>query len=428
MDSTIQTQSQLASVGQFNCQNCGAAHEVMNPKAKFVACQYCGSVLEANTEAHKVLTELGKPEKHRPQSFIRIGQTAILDGIEYQVISRTRWRMTYHEYWSEEGESGYSNEVWIYDEWLLIDAARTYFYLIEDKEGFWISEEIIPETPMLMPKNKRMSFYKSQSDQIVREYGSAVVVHFEGESNYQIKKGDSINFAMYKYRGIDYSAEWRKGNKGKEIKEIEFFKETPVSRRKLLEAFGDNEEIGKLRDKEAAWRFVYRVALMACLAMIGGIIYSLVNGGEPVFNQTISLNQLSETKGTISEQINLPEKDIYRLSLDVGFKYENSETYVFAYLMDGEANPLDNLGGYYYFWAGVEDGERWTESDMSSSKIFKADSQMTLTTHLYTSDEFEADGEVVVQVHKGILLTRYFVFALIISVIVLIIARSRFKT
>ena len=65
MDSTIKTQDQLASVNQFNCKNCGAAHEVMNPRAQYVACQYCGSVLEANTEAHKVLQNLGKPEKHK---------------------------------------------------------------------------------------------------------------------------------------------------------------------------------------------------------------------------------------------------------------------------------------------------------------------------------------------------------------------------
>ena len=334
--------------------------------------------------------------------------------------------MTYQEYWSEEGESGYSNEVWVYDEWLMIDANRTYFYLIEDKEGFWVSEEIVSlKNQPSCPQNRRMSFFKSQSDQIVREYGSAVVVHFEGESNYKIKKGDAINFAMYKFRGIDYSVEYRK-NKD-EITEIEFFKETPVSRRKLLEAFGDNEEIAKLRDKEAAWRFVFNVALIACLAMVGGIIYSLVSDGNLIFNQTLTLNDLSENKGTSTLLIQLPDKDLYKLKMKVDFTYENSETYVFAYLMDEEGTPLDNLGDYYYFWAGVEDGERWTETNLSSSKIFRTDSEQKLTAQLYTSEEFDSAGNVHLEVYQGVWLTRYFVIALIISGIILGISRTGFK-
>ncbi|MEL6133422.1 MAG: hypothetical protein AAFR59_08680, partial [Bacteroidota bacterium] len=203
MDSTITTQGQLASIKQFNCANCGAAHQVMNPRAQYIACNYCGSVLDAQSEEHQILQQLGNPEKHHPFSFIKLGQKAIFDGKEYQVISRTRWRMRYKEYYYEEGEQGYSNEVWIYDEWLMIDANYMYFYLVEDKEGYWISEEIVPETPMLLTRDRRMSFYQQQSPKVVREYGQANVVFFEGESNYTIKKGDEIRFASFKDRGID---------------------------------------------------------------------------------------------------------------------------------------------------------------------------------------------------------------------------------
>ena len=151
MSAAIKTQSQLAAVKQFNCTNCGSALEVLHPRAKYISCQYCGSVLDTNSEDHQILKALDPPKKHKPLSFIRLGQTANFDGMKHQVIARTRWRMKYKEYWYEEGDSGYSDEIWIYDEWLLMAEDRTYFYLVEDKEGFHIVEDIVPHHPVLLP-------------------------------------------------------------------------------------------------------------------------------------------------------------------------------------------------------------------------------------------------------------------------------------
>ncbi|MGB0931405.1 MAG: hypothetical protein ACPGVB_11545, partial [Chitinophagales bacterium] len=51
------------------------------------------------------------------------------------------------------------------------------------------------------------------------------IKNFEGESNYQIKINDEIQFAAYNHKKDIYLAEWRIDNETDEIKEIEFFKE-----------------------------------------------------------------------------------------------------------------------------------------------------------------------------------------------------------
>ncbi|MEZ4827229.1 MAG: hypothetical protein R3C61_13270 [Bacteroidia bacterium] len=424
----ITTQEKLASVKQFNCTGCGASLSVINPRAQHIACQYCGSVLDVNSEDHKILSALGKPDRYSPMSFIRLGMTAVFNDKTYQVIARTRLRMKYKEYWAEEGETGYSNEVWIFDEWLLIDANRTYFYLIEDKEGYLISEEIIPETPGLLPSNLRMSFFRQQSPQIVREYGDAEIIHFEGESNYRITTGDHLRFAMYRDRGIEYSVEWRMADGGQEIKEIEFFREVPVSRRKLLEAFSNNEEIEKLKETEGNWRFVFNVIGLTWLALAGLLLYSFMGTGKVIFEQNIQIEDLSETQPVMTGEIAVAGGGLFRLSLEVPFMTQNTEFYAFAYVLDADSGVVNTVEGDFYYYEGYEDGEHWTEKELSSSTVFRLQQPGNYRLNLYKNvpeNMISPQGELRIVLKRDILISRYFIIALIVLAIPLFIAYSR---
>ncbi|MDX2245311.1 MAG: DUF4178 domain-containing protein [Bacteroidia bacterium] len=425
---TITTQEKLATVKQFNCTGCGASLSVLNPRAQNIACQYCGSVLDVNSEQHQILSALGKPDRYHPLSFIRLGMTGTFNGKTYQVIARTRVRMKYKEYWAEDGETGYSNETWIFDEWLMIDANRTYFYLIEDKEGYLISEEIIPETPSLLPSNLRMSLFQKQSPQIVREYGDAEIIHFEGESNYRITTGDRLRFAMYRDRGIEYSVEWRLEKDGASIKEIEFFREVPVSRRKLIEAFSNNEEIEKLRESEGKWRFVFQVSSLSMVALLVMLIYSIAYSGKTVFRQDFEIQNLNSSSPVVSQDIVVDEGGLFSLDMEVEFMTQNSEFYAFAYIMDADSGAISTVENDFYYYAGYEDGESWTESDMSVSKVFRLKEPGNYHLELYKNVETgipESSGTMKIELKKGILLSRYFILGLIILAIPTFIAFSR---
>ena len=427
MDTTIKTQEQQASVRQFNCTGCGNALTVQHPRAQNIACPYCGSVLDLNTEAHGILSKMGNPERHAPMSFIRLGMTAEFDGRTYQVIARTRYLQKYQEYWREEGESGYSSEVWRFDEWLLIDSRRTYFYLIEDQEGYWISEEIIPDNPMMPPKSLRMSFFNGQRDQIVKEYGKANVIYFEGESNYQVKEKDEVQFGMYDHQGINYSVEWRMKGPS-DIAEIEFFKETPISRRKVLEAFRNNEELDALRQQEARWRFVNKVSKVA--AFILGILslFSCNYTGKQVFNQAISMQDIIQANGLTTDPITIDKDDVYRFKLDAQGLAENSEVYLFAYILDAEKQVVNKIEQEMFFYAGYDSDGRWTETQLDHSERYKLKKGDTYYLQFFadTDNPTMVTGQLILTVGQGVMMTRYFFLAMIISLVVMFIARTRY--
>ncbi|MEL6695440.1 MAG: hypothetical protein AAFP89_04325 [Bacteroidota bacterium] len=423
MDSTITTQNQLASVKQFNCTNCGAAHRVMSPRAQYLACNYCGSVLDTRSEEYEILQQLGNPEKHQPFSFIRLGQKANFDGKEYQVIARTRWRMRYKEYYHEEGEQGYSNEVWIYDEWLMIDNNYTYFYLVEDKEGYKISEEIIPEVPMLLTRERRMNFFQKQSPKIVREYGQANVVFFEGESNYTIKKGDEIRFAAFKDRGIEYSAEWRMD--GEEISEIEFFQEVPISRRKVLEAFNNNEEIEKLKQKAESWKFIFQAAAVAGMIMLSFTLYSLFSSGSEVYSSSFSISSFQPDIGQDTGPIEITSQGNYQLNLKADKLSNGMEFYALAFLMDKDSTVINQVSSDFYYSTGYDGGEKWTEKNMDQHIRFRVETPGTYFARVYVQmDRPNPTGSLAISLNEGIMMTRYYAFALIIFIVIALIARN----
>jgi hypothetical protein len=250
--STIQRQPTIQSVKQFTCNNCGGTLNIVNRRTKFVTCNYCGSVIDANTETNQIIAKLEEPGQFKPKSFVKLGLTCYFDDVEYMVIGRTRMRSTFKEYWAEDGEAGYSDEAWEYDEWLLLGERYNYFYLIEDKNGFGFSKSYIPKFPNIYPddyisvESGKIENFDSQAIQRVLELGHAEVVHFEGESTYQIKPGDRVKFLIYN-SGKNFTAEWRI-TENNDIKEIEFFEEYKLSYVNVMKAFQHNKGVKEIDD------------------------------------------------------------------------------------------------------------------------------------------------------------------------------------
>ncbi len=223
-------------VRQFKCNNCGGELALQNKRSQYVACPYCGSVADSSSEAYKVLTKMENPSKFPPMRFLQLGMEGSFDGKMYHVIGRTRRRNTYREYWVEDGESGYSNETWIFDEWLLISEDATYLIIAEDTEGFTIITPVTPKYPTL-PEGEKMADLFSGKSRRVQEYGDTEILYYEGESTFLVQAGDKSSFSEYSGNSqTSYSAEWR--YKDGEIKEIEFFAEQEISQYELERAFG----------------------------------------------------------------------------------------------------------------------------------------------------------------------------------------------
>jgi hypothetical protein len=423
----IVKEEKIASVKQLNCTGCGNALSVLNPRAKYISCQYCGSVLDVNSEEHGILMSMSAPETHQPFSFVKVGMIAKFFDKKYQVIARTRWRQDYYEYWSEEGETGYSREIWIYDEWLLISEQRTYFYLVEDKDGFYISEEIIPEKPSLPPENSnRWSFMNNQRAQIIREYGAAEVVYFEGESNYQIKLNDTIQFASYKHRNIVYVAEWRIDETTDLIKEIEFFKEEKISKKEVMQAFEANEELDFLREKLLNWKILtYGSVALAALffvLMIGG----LGANQKTIFEESFNLESINEDFGIVSKPIVIEEAGLHCLKINGELINANTEAFVLAYFMDKDSNVVNYIDGDFGYYTGYDDGY-WAEQEGDNEKLVKVAQPGTYYAKIMGDRDENVTGTIYLSIDSGVKIVRYYVFGWIIMGLLAVIFYFRMK-
>ena len=227
---------------QFRCSSCGGDLELHNQRSKYISCPYCGSVAQKSDDAYKIISKNENPKKFKPRSFLKLGMTGDFNNEKYKIIGRTCWSSYYKEYWREGGESGYSSESWTFDDWLLIGENGDYKTIIEDADGFAISESFVPKYPV-KPEGEKVKDFNNNKNRRVTEYGNSEILYYEGESTYLVKPGDSAMFSQYNYKDADYIAEWRYD--GSYIKEIEFFKETSISAGKLRYAFINDESIAK---------------------------------------------------------------------------------------------------------------------------------------------------------------------------------------
>ncbi len=423
---TIIKEEKLSSIEQFNCNSCGNGLEVFNPRAKYISCQYCGSVLDTKSEQHEILMSMSPPTEHQPMSFIKVGLLANFFDKKYQVIARTRWQQDYYEYWSEEGETGYSRELWIYDEWLMISEQRTYFYLVEDKDGYYISEEIVPDNPSLPNESSHWSFMKNQRPQIINEYGSASVIYFEGESNYQIKLNDLIQFASYKHKNTIYTAEWRINELNNQIKEIEFFKEDKISKKEIIQAFENNEELDGLRRKGEIWQWLtYGAFASAILFFV--LMFTSFGGTKQVFTQTFNFAELNDSALFKSKPIQLDETGLYCIELRGGIEVTNSEAFVLAYFLNNEDEVINHLDGDFSVYSGFDSDGYWTESTEEADKLVKVKETGTYHAKLMLDREDAVTGSVTLNIFSGVVLTRYYVIGWLIFLLLGFIFRSSMK-
>jgi hypothetical protein len=254
MDSDIPQQEYFKSVRQVACPNCGGELELINKRTRYVGCKFCGAQLDTSSETAQLLMQLEAPDQYPPQSFIDLGKRATFDGVEYIVVGRRRWYADYLEYWSEwdddELEQGYERASWEYDEWLLLSQYQTFFFINEDREGYHITQEIVPWEPQL-PRGaesgelegfERLNFMGG-TPKMIQEFGVAQVLQTIGESTYQVQTGDRSEFAAYYDGDSVYQVEWRRDEQGA-IMEIEFFHQQSVDRSTLEKAFGEGGHEG----------------------------------------------------------------------------------------------------------------------------------------------------------------------------------------
>jgi ribosomal protein S27E len=451
--------SPFISLKKLSCTQCGGELELHNRRAQYVSCRYCGAVLDLNSETYQVIQQLTNPQNYPPFSFIELGVELELFDIRYIVIGRTRWQSEYKEYYEEyddeDGrERGYSDEVWEYDEWLLLSQYKNYLYLIEDKEGFAISASVGPTAPNL-PKTfayKNINFIKNGLPGITQEYGINKIVYFEGESTYLKKKGEEAAFAMYqkklsedddnliglenipleKFYGatIDCVFEWRMDSQQK-LKEIEFFVEIPVSKDLLGSAVirgGD-----KYIEHAGVVNKLLNLRLLFFILTLGFAMLTLLSLRDP--KKVASKEFFSSQVDTILKPIlsvELFPNRIYELEIKAN-SYEIDSVRNISLVVTDENNQILNSFDCS-FWHEIsldcdfESCETYTNSNLQNSFRFKVDKPVKVIIHAIQSLESREKKNISLELSLyTILLSRYFLLGLSIFGISLFLLQRYLK-
>lgn len=414
--STIRQQQYIKSVQQFKCSNCGGELQVLNPRTNFIACQYCGTVQEAKTPEHKILLQLSKPSQFPPMRFIRLGMEAAFDGIRYKVIGRTRWRTQYKE-WDAES-SKYEDGTWQFDEWLLLSQYYSFAYLVEDKEGFAMSYPFVPRHPNLPTNDGWIKNFYSGDRTRVSEYGKATVIHFEGESTYQIEVGKEINFAEYKAGNTVFVVESHFYKDSTELQEIEFWREPALSYQQVLEAFANNPSVKTKKDTftnriKRYDFFIRSFFLLAALCFIAFLV-------------SFSFNKILDVTYPVSNNFDSPsEGNIHPIAVTERFLLDKPGELV-------EVIVSINSNGFRDGWVGIEicnaqdevintmEGDFYDEGDesiTSTSKVYKVDKAGEYYIKVYIEPQSwisTSESGVRVEVDRVWMLGRYYLIGFIV--------------
>jgi hypothetical protein len=422
-----------ADAKQFKCPSCGGGLSLVNKRTNYLTCHYCGSVLDAKSEAHEVLTKIDKPSKHKPMSLVKIGMYGKFQGLNYRVIGRTRWQMDYQE-WDAEG-STFEHSTWEYDDWLLISELGTYFYLVEDQEGFARSNTFWPKNPNL-PEGERLDDFSTGTRLRAKEYGTATVEFFEGESTYQVKPGDQISFANYDSGNDTYVVEYRTFEGSRELQEVKFWRDIKLPHAQVVSAFAaQNPEVAAIKNRaqvqqqKTAWATrLWTAFTVACFIMC---FVSCSN--TEIFNQSFPVdmaalqNQSAAVSADASPSDAVEEANVRFIGQTAPFdlaKANEMVSFVVEY----------NVAGSFDAWAGAEivdqagdvvnafEGDLYRDDESSTSTYvtYKIDKPGKYTMKLYTEKGAIFYGNqptIIAKVEREHLLTRWFVVALCLGVV-----------
>lgn len=444
----IKEEFKKKTVKQFKCTNCGGELTVMNKRTTFVGCNFCGAVIETTSDTYRVINQLQPPNNFPPKSFLTLGMIGKFDGKNHMIIGRTRWQSDYQEYYSEDGDTGYENESWEYDEWVLISEDAQYFYLIEDEEGYAISRSYTPKFPNLNQKYSIKNFDTGSKEHIL-EYGSSNVAYFEGESTYQIKPGDTVKFGMYKIKGNPFICESRIYSTG-EIKEIEFFTERSVSYAEIVRAFADDDSVksrqedmqkrvGEIDDIKKRKLFYAKFFFYTSLAFLVGLFFCLGKSGKYLVDQTFPcgatcgdfvkkdsvINDTARTffiYETIKPFTASTKDHILTVKLTTSFASEGESNAILEILNDKKEMMHELVGDFHrYIEEGSEDDYVDSKEDVSDDFQIDKDAEyhMRLTMDLPNAQQNELQVRLIVE--GGSLMGAYFLFLWILFTIIALI-------
>lgn len=415
----MNTPTILKKTGNFTnpktCPSCQHTNYVWDQEVRYMYCYNCG--VASDLAFNRTLNEKLKIKDFPYYSFLRVGQTLHLEGKDFIITARLRYRSTHKEYYTSDEGSGYSNETWYFDTYILQNTQEgkdERFYLSEDKEGYSLGMPITVDKKDADPTNLALftNFYKGKPDYRVTEYGSLFLEFFEGETEKEdpYAVGTQTHFATYQEGLWSYTVEQGDGWK-------EFSAEKKISKQELYKALEGNPFIDTYEQRDKGFSTIRKTVSAAAVVAFLVFLVSLFSDGTPISSTRVDTKDIDKIEGYLSKPIKIDDTGTnYNIEWGVNFKStQNQGMYVVVELLDKDKNVINAVESDFWYETGRDSEGTWTESETSSSKYFKFVEEgdyfariYAKTDSTYFTDATYSQATINFTVNEGAMLSRYF--------------------
>jgi hypothetical protein len=307
-------------------------------------------------------------------------------------------------------------------------AAGEILYISQDSEGYYLNRGYVPNSP-LVPANvyERVDFSPSGSPGLptprrILEWGEANIQQAEGELSWTPEPKEAIGYAEYSSGGTTFGVEWRTPPGVKTPCEAEYYTASKLSFDALLNMFplpallAEYEALKRYRSERLTWGIPF---LILGLILIGAF-FATSGSGHRIFRGEVQHISGISSDGAVFGPIRLDAPHtIYRFGFQASIP-DNSELWVGLELLDASQSPINGHDGDLWRESGYDEGEHYSEADLSRSQEFYLEEPGNYYLRLTREQDSSKpiDGSVQVYVDDNVIWSFNFLIAGIIGVAV----------
>jgi hypothetical protein len=419
----------------IQCPECGHPIPVVIADPVVFRCDQCNNIIRITDKGlFEKEAKLSKTSLVSSPAWLKPGARIKHKGKEYTLFSVYCHGVHWNEYDPEDNkyEQGYSE----YLEWYFVakDGAELCLEQTDNDNKFQIRNSI-PITDKLINGVKGLKI----GDKIP-EYGTYQLVGFEGQDDEPLDR-DTWKYQVIKEHAAATSVEWKnnmptnewQAHKVQQIGILELERWKVRTAEEVAEARENTKKLGFFRD-------VFGYATLALLALM---VYSGIKGSS---NELCFISWNFAAPRTVDSTSNrtalyqralctvtLEKNQPYRFKTKCSFQGSNnaSANFSISILKLPEGTPVNNISASFYTESGRDSEGAWTESTLSDYFNFVADESGEYEIYARVNPESPTDNEThagTLQTEiKPILMTRYFVFAMLVCALIWLIYQWRWE-
>lgn len=402
-------------VQAINCNACGAPLDVLGGhRVRSLTCGYCGSVMDRHAGFQVIQRHRNQPD--RPYAPIAIGMQAELKGVTFTVIGMIR-------YVSHQSGPGWAESYdWI--SFQLFSPTHGYAWLTWNKGHYLFSyrtrEMPYPVSPERLEQKDRVRL-EDRTFTIFERY-PAEIAYVEGEFTWMARRGDKAHVVeaiappfMFSYERNDREIEYSIG---------EYMEADDVHTAFGLDAPPRPEGVHPAQPFEpsAIWQALSKVGpIFAAVAFLGLLLTVVLGDGREIIRSAV------DDPSSSSWAVPFTVEDADRLlKVELRSPVRNNWVYYDIEVNDAESDAFVlSLGQEISFYEGRDSDGYWSEGSQRAEALFKVPAPGSYEIEIQASEAGSAIPELELRIYDNILVRRYAVILLILSVLATIALPAR---